>query len=214
MMFTTLLLTITLCGQSPERHLSLQDKISLDFVEGLASMPDFGGDQSKRERLEDRAFDRLHQSIARKHGVTVAQVEAITDDLDLDRLEKACGLRVEQGDPEPPPLHKGIARMSTVRCSCGDELNMAVAVTKPEQLRLVDDISGFFAGEHKAQDHKTDTKRSLAVGKGLFWWNKIEVLEIIKPNDPRYNNNGPWVRGIVGGKHMFVHAYGLRNCEY
>ena len=130
-MITTFLLTIALCGQSSEHQLTRQSRVALDLWDICPTIQGhYGGKQTTRSLLERQAWDRAFQSIARKHGVTYAQVATICATLDENDLVVSLGLRVKQGD-NPPPLRKGIARAVLAQCTCGDLLTLTTAVRDP-----------------------------------------------------------------------------------
>ncbi len=116
-----------------------------------------------------------------------------------------------------PPLHVGIARMTASKCTCGVTMGKASAVCDPTKLRYVDDISpalAVLAKDHKATDHDIDGRDNNRVISELLFFHRIDIKEVIRPEDPRYHNHEVWVRATVGGKTMFVQGRGLRNTEY
>jgi len=83
-------------------------------------------------------------------------------------------------------------------------------------MRLAEDVRANVDYKHDSKTHDLDTQRAKnAPGvSSLNVITKVDVQEIIKPNDPRYLNQWTWVRGVVNDKVLYVDAYGLRNTSY
>jgi hypothetical protein len=113
------------------------------------------------------------------------------------------------------PIKTGIARGVDQICTCGLRCSVCSGVSDPEHIRTIDDTLAFLSEPHSPEQHRRDLNvTSFSFVDPIRTLTKIRILEVIEPGDPRYRNHVRWVRGIVHGRMMFVHAYGLKNTVY
>lgn len=198
--------------------------MALDYLERLDAVDQaYHGDRAKQLRYQEKA--RLN--IIRKYRITQFEFEGMVNTLSGDdkfqQLATAAHLvtdvRTYVASKSHPTLHPGIARMAMIPCSCGRLMHTGSAVYYADKMRYIDDISSVLLvpgleRTHSAHDHDMDARMSAKGCVPIVFFQKIDIKEIIQPEDPRYHNHEMWVRALVGGKTMFVQGRGLRNMEY
>jgi hypothetical protein len=165
-------------------------------------------------------FYRFVDGVTRRYRISFKQLVWIAGNLcDREILCDYLGLRVTgrllTKDGDRFPIKTGIARGVDQICTCGLRCSFASGVSDPDHIREIDDTIGFLSDMHTPEQHRRDlnhTKYSFVYP--VCTLTKVEVLEVIEPGEPRYRNRLRWVRGIIRGKVMFVHAYGLKNTVY
>ena len=198
--------------------------MALDYLEQLDAVTQaYHGIRAKELRHQEKA----RQNIIRKYRITESEFEAMVNTLGDDhrfrQLVTAAHLMIDVrtyvASKSHPTLHPGIARMAMVPCSCGTLMCAASAAYYADKIRYIDDISPWwsaaeFKRAHNPHDHDLDARSSAKACVKVLFFQKIDIKEIIQPEDPRYHNHEMWVRALVGGKTMFVQGRGLRNTEY
>jgi hypothetical protein len=185
-------------------------RVMLDWFDGMDTLDELP------EGERDQAYQRLLYRLAQRHRLSPLQVQFIASRFEYEPV--ARGLRVWYTDDDPP-VKVGLARVGDGLCQdCEARVGKVYAVTDPHAMRPIDDQESDEGhdtkDEHDRLDRRSDAGAKVENAVILTGLTKVQVLEIIKPKDQRYNNYFTWVRASVRGNILFVQAYGLINCRY
>jgi hypothetical protein len=176
----------------------------------------FGSSWREFQKSEERrkaAVNRFRQMVGSRYHLSTNQLHQIRARLcHEDILADYLHIRTRYNDPIAPPLRTGLARVSLHTCSCGHQASALNCVSDPDFLRKVDDTFPDLVDNHSQADHERDLRGPRCPQAWhIHALTRVNILEIIEPEDNRYHNHLQWVRGTIDGKTVFVHAHGLRN---
>jgi hypothetical protein len=212
MMFATVLAVALMCQVS-----ETYTRATLDLLDGEAMIQEKYKLGSMREKFKSMARERLSASISKKYRLTQNQMVDIITNMNDQSLLDVMHLRLKATDTLPE-VRLGIARVIQQECTCGTVAGYVQAVFEPEHMRLIDDITPVINAAHPEKEHweyypPADKPKHAAI-KPILTLTKVEILEIIKPNDPRFRNHNSWIVAMVYGKKMYLQNWGLKNTPY